>query len=99
MTTIIPFQQQNDIFQVVQDFSEYLKMSPEEQESYDRKLDKVIVYKNTLEYELEKGIEIGREEGMTEGVLKTARSMKQNNIDYETIMKCTNLSLEEIERL
>ena len=44
---------------------------------------------------LQKGIAIGK----AEGILITARLMKQNGISFEQIKLCTGLSDEEIENL
>ncbi len=55
----IPLQLQDDSFKMVQDFSEYLKISSEEQEAYDRELDKIITFQNALIYEHEEGFAEG----------------------------------------
>lgn len=41
----------------------------------------------------------GIKEGIKEGVRTTARNMKKEGIDIETIMNVTSLSKEEIEEL
>ena len=46
-----------------------------------------------------RGLEKGRAEGRTEGILITARLMKQNGISFEQIKLCTGISDEEIENL
>ena len=40
-----------------------------------------------------------RDEGIAEGIAKTARNMKQAGSDFDFIAKMTGLSLVEIERL
>ena len=45
------------------------------------------------------GREEGRAEGMKEKALDTARRMKQLGLPTETIAQCTQLSMEEIEKL
>ena len=51
----------------------------------------------------EEGIEIGEERGLkkgrAEGILATARLMKQNGISFEQIKLCTGLTDAEIENL
>ena len=47
----------------------------------------------------EKGLKEGREEGIKQNKVDTARKMKQENIDINTISKITNLSIKEIEKL
>ena len=46
-----------------------------------------------------RGLEKGRKEGREEGILATARLMKQNGISFEQIKLCTGLSDEEIRHL
>ena len=47
----------------------------------------------------EKGLKEGREEGIKQNKVDTARKMKQENIDINTISKITNLSIKEIEKI
>ncbi|QMV45857.1 Rpn family recombination-promoting nuclease/putative transposase [Wolbachia pipientis] len=47
----------------------------------------------------EKGRKEGREEGKIEGKIEVAKTMLANNIDINTIVKCTGLSISEIEEL
>ncbi|MDR0773642.1 MAG: Rpn family recombination-promoting nuclease/putative transposase [Wolbachia pipientis] len=47
----------------------------------------------------EKGRKEGREEGKIEGKIEVAKTMLANNIDVNTIVKCTGLSISEIEEL
>ncbi|OAM01653.1 Rpn family recombination-promoting nuclease/putative transposase [Wolbachia endosymbiont of Dactylopius coccus] len=47
----------------------------------------------------EKGRKEGREEGKIEGKIEVAKKMLANNIDVNTIVKCTGLSISEIEEL
>ncbi|MFJ5423656.1 transposase, partial [Wolbachia endosymbiont of Drosophila barbarae] len=60
-----------------------------------------------LEYRLdlatEKGIQIGEERGIKigkeEGKIEVAKAMLANNVDVNTIVKFTGLSISEIEEL
>jgi predicted transposase/invertase (TIGR01784 family) len=56
-----------------------------------------------LEYRLdlaeEKGKKIGKEEGKIEGKIEVAKAMLANNVDVNTIVKFTDLSISEIEEL
>ncbi|NEV49662.1 Rpn family recombination-promoting nuclease/putative transposase [Wolbachia pipientis] len=56
-----------------------------------------------LEYRLdlaeEKGKKIGKEEGKIEGKIEVAKAMLANNVDVNTIVKFTGLSISEIEEL
>ena len=52
---------------------------------------------------IEKGISLGMEQGMEKGIsqskIEIAKNMLENNIDIQTILKCTGLSEEELEEL
>ena len=50
-------------------------------------------------YAIEDGIEIGMERGMAKGILQTARAMKAEGMDADTIAKITGLSKDDIRRL
>ncbi|WP_374698645.1 Rpn family recombination-promoting nuclease/putative transposase [Wolbachia endosymbiont (group B) of Limnophora tigrina] len=56
-----------------------------------------------LEYRLdlaeEKGKKIGKEKGKIEGKIEVAKAMLANNVDVNTIVKFTGLSISEIEEL
>jgi len=45
---------------------------------------------------LEEGIEKGIERGITQEKLSIAKTMLKNNFSFEDIVKCTNLSKEDI---
>ncbi|MDG7056579.1 MAG: transposase, partial [Wolbachia endosymbiont of Penenirmus auritus] len=45
------------------------------------------------------GKEKGRKEGREEGKIEVAKAMLANNVDVDTIAKCTNLSISEIKGL
>ncbi|MEI0510122.1 Rpn family recombination-promoting nuclease/putative transposase [Brachyspira intermedia] len=48
---------------------------------------------------IEEGIKKGKEEGIKENQILTAKNMKKENIDINIISKITGLSIEEIEKL
>lgn len=52
---------------------------------------------------IEKGIQLGRQEGHSEGerdaTLKIARTMLQNGLDRNTVMKMTGLTEDELEQI
>jgi predicted transposase/invertase (TIGR01784 family) len=60
-------------------------------------------YTSTINFARREGVREGIQEGLRKGELKTsvkiAKEMKANNISFDTIQKCTSLSMEEIERL
>ena len=60
--------------------------------------------KNLLEQKgIEKGIQLGRQEGRSEGereaTLKIARTMLQNGIDRNTVMKMTGLTEDDLAQI
>jgi predicted transposase YdaD len=56
-----------------------------------------------IEQGIEKGIELGRQEGRSEGergaTLKIARTMLQNALDRNTVMKMTGLSEDDLDQI
>ncbi|NEV49634.1 hypothetical protein EUZ93_04010 [Wolbachia pipientis] len=52
-----------------------------------------------LKQKLNEGIQIGREKGRIEGKIEVAKTMLANNVDVNTIVKFTGLSISEIEEL
>ena len=64
-----------------------------------------------MEYRYEEGVEKGKQAGLEEGLIKgklegkleglyqTATNMKNRGIDLQTIVDCTGLTLEEVQKL
>ena len=52
-----------------------------------------------IEQGLEQGKQAGLEEGLMKGKLQTATNLKKSGIDLQTIVNCTGLTLEEVEKL
>lgn len=92
---------------------EYLRMTPEQQRSYDHYIDTMVrdadVYRTQmLEIKIarEKVLAEGRAEGRAEVMakarqekLESARKMKEDNLPTDVIQKYTGLSADEIESL
>ena len=55
--------------------------------------------KMMLRREREDGFDEGKLEGIKEGQISMAKSMKKENIDIELIKKITGLTIDEIENL
>ena len=55
--------------------------------------------KEGLEAGYAEGLQIGMEKGMAEGIILTARNLKQAGISKEIIAQTTGLSTEEIDQL
>ncbi len=112
MTTPLPFQQLNKVFHIIDD-TEYLKLSPEEQERYDRYYDMYLCNQSAIELACSRSEEEGREEGWKEGWKKgwkegwkegkrdnqifTAKQLIQFGLTTEQIATATGLSKKEIE--
>lgn len=58
-----------------------------------------IGHKEGLEEGIELGMKKGIKEGHDQGIIETAKKLKNESIPIETIMKCTNLNKKEIEKL
>ncbi|MCM1001524.1 MAG: transposase, partial [Wolbachia endosymbiont of Melophagus ovinus] len=61
--------------------------------------DEKAVLAQKLDDATEKGIKIGKEEGRKEGKIEVAKAMLANNVDVDTIVKYTDLSVSEIKEL
>lgn len=71
------------------------RMSEAEKQAYYRHIDNIVILQDNIVTEREEG----REEGIKEGLFKTAKEMKKDGIPNETIAKYTGLSIEEIKVL
>ena len=58
-----------------------------------------MIRKSMIETAKEEGIEQGIEQGTINTKKEIVKNMLNQGIDLETISKCTNLSIEEIEKL
>ena len=82
-------------------------LSREDRRAYDRHIDAMRVQWDVLTSAREEGLDegraVGRAEGRAEGVAEgkqmVARSLKQQGVSVEIIVKSTGLSVEEIEKL
>ncbi|WP_264328568.1 MULTISPECIES: Rpn family recombination-promoting nuclease/putative transposase [unclassified Wolbachia] len=64
-----------------------------------RILDEQAVLAQRLDDATEQGKKIGKEEGKIEGKVEVAKTMLANNVDIDTIIKFTGLSISEIKEL
>ncbi len=104
MTTQIPFQQQQPIFNKVGTIAELAHMTPEERIKYNISIDSfrtnLSVLKNERAEGIEEGLVKGRAEGRAEGQLLAAKNLKAMGIlTLEQISAATGLAIEEIETL
>ena len=91
------------IFSKLFDEAEIAKFTPTELKEYEDSLKAYRDVKNSIDTALEKGREegraVGREEGRVEGVIQVAKKLLESGMDVDTIMKMTDLSKSEIEKL
>ena len=103
----LSFKGQKALFNRLEELARIANMNKKERAEYEAALKIYRDNENVMDYAvktaekkgLEKGIAIGEERGRAEGILITARLMKQNGISFEQIKLCTGLSDEEIENL
>ncbi|MBQ4162644.1 MAG: hypothetical protein IJD84_07180 [Parabacteroides sp.] len=74
-------------------------MSLDERLAYELSLSVERDWYACMEYRYEEGVEKGKQEGKLEGLYQTATNMKKSGIDLQTIVNCTGLTLEEVEKL
>ena len=103
----LSFKGQKALFNRLEELARIANMNKKERAEYEAALKIYRDNENVMDYAvkttekkgLEKGIAIGEERGRAEGILITARLMKQNRASVEFIKQCTGLSDEEIESL
>ncbi len=95
MTKELPFKGIKTIFEKVEQLSKLVNLTREEREIYDHELDMIRVAQCAKTFDYNKGMEVGMEKRAFEIAIK----MKSLGLPIDTIMKCTNLSQEEIEAL
>ena len=74
-------------------------MTKSELEAYYRHLDNIVILQDNITTARGEGRLEGHAEGRAEAFIDVARTMKQQGFDNESIMKCTNLSIEIIQAL
>ncbi|MBE6300934.1 MAG: hypothetical protein E7085_03635 [Parabacteroides distasonis] len=79
------------------------RMSLDERLAYELSLSVERDWYACMEYRYEEGVEKGKQEGIEQGLekgkLQTATNLKKSGIDLQTIVDCTGLSMEEVEKL
>ena len=103
----MPFQAQNEVFKKLAAITDVSTLSSKERERYDESLK---IYRDNYAADLysynrgikkgrEEGRAKGREEGLSEGRVMIARNMKACGVEIPTIIRCTGLTQEEIDKL
>ena len=93
----------DDEFKALIDKARISALSDEEYARYEAEL-KILSDEGTAErygYDrgLKEGIEIGDKRGLKRGIIQTAKNMKEEGFDSETIAKITKLPISQIEDL
>ena len=94
----LSFKGQKELFNRLEQLAKIANMNKKEREEYEECLK---VYRDNYSMALyqKQQAEARYQEGITEGILTTARLMKQNGISFEQIKLCTGLTEEEISNL
>ena len=99
----LSFKGQKALFVRLEELARIANMNKKERAEYEEALKIYRDNENVMDYAVKtaekKGLEKGIAIGKAEGILITARLMKQNGISFEQIKLCTGLSDEEIENL
>ena len=94
-------------FKEVVHLAEIVNMTKEQKLGYDVSWKRYNDYHNTIDYAkksgLQKGIEIGRQEGIKQGEwenkISIAKNMLNKNVDISFVSEVTGLSIEEVRKL
>ena len=103
----LSFKGQKALFNRLEELARIANMNKKERAEYEAALKIYRDNENVMDYAVttarREGIQIGEkrgwEKGRAEGILITARQMKQKGIALDLIQECTGLSNEEIENL
>ena len=91
------------VFSKLFEEAEIAKFTPTELKEYEDSLKAYRDVKNSIDTALEKGREEGRAEGREEGknlkAIQIAKKLLESGMDVDTVMKMTDLSKSEIEKL
>ena len=91
----LSFKGQKALFARLEELARIANMNKKERAEYEAALKIYRDNENVMDY----AVKTARREGKEEGILTTARLMKQNGISFEQIKLCTGLSDEEIQNL
>ena len=99
----LSFKGQKALFARLEELARIANMNKKERAEYEAALKIYRDNENVVTTARREGIQIGEkrglEKGRAEGILTTARLMKQNGISFEQIKLCTGLSDVEIQNL
>ena len=103
----IPDKLREKVFEKIFASAEIAKLNPSEYQDYVNSLNSYRDLNNCLDYAEAKGKAEGKAEGKIEGkiegeklkTIEIAKELKKDNMPIELIVKYTNLSIEEIEKI
>ena len=101
MSTLLerPAALRDRIFGRLFDVAEYARLDDEERKNYVESMNTARDTYNQIDYALNKGIGIGREEGREEKAYEIARKMIAKGLDVDTIADLIGLTKEEVAKL
>ena len=88
-----------DLFYRVLDTADVESLSENERMRYESDLNNYMDTMSCIEFATITGKEEGRAEGLAEGKISIAKSMKEDGMDMQSIAKYTGLTKNEIENL
>jgi len=89
----------DEVFTQAFEKAELAKLRPDEIDSYERSLKIFRDNKAVFDYATETAFEEGKMEGVTAGILKVAKALKESGIPIDVITRTTGLSQGAIEAL
>jgi len=95
----IPDKLREKVFEKMFAAAEIAKLNPSEYQAYVNSLNSYRDLNNCLDYAEAKGKAEGKVEGKIEEKIEIAKELKKDNMPIELIVKYTNLSIEEIEKI
>ena len=99
----MPFEAKKAVFKKLLEVADVENMTPDERESYEESLKAYRDYVNTIataeRISREKGKAEGLAKGLAEGKRQMAAQLKKEGLSTDMIVRCSGLSIEEIERL
>ena len=95
----MPFEAKKAVFKKLLEVADVENMTPDERECYEESLKAYRDYVNTIATAERISREKGIAEGEAEGKRQMAVRMKKEGLPTEMIARCSDLSIEEIEKL
>lgn len=79
--------------------AEISKFTPEEKKQYDKSIENMGDYLNTITTAVEDAKAVGIAIGREEHAIETAQTMLTEVLDVELVAECTGLTLDEVQAL